>query len=58
MFGAYTNFTARPFWVVDGFTLCNCAGCKENEEDGEKENKEEKKDSDATPKTKIGRAHV
>ena len=51
LLGAYTNFTARPFRVVDGLTSCNCAGCKENEEDGEKENKEEKKDSDAAPRT-------
>ena len=49
LLGAYTNFTARPFRVVDGLTSCNCAGCKENEEDGEKENK--KKDSDAAPRT-------
>ena len=47
LLGAYTNFTARPFRVVDGLTSCNCAGCKENEEDGEKE----KKDSDAAPRT-------
>ena len=51
LLSAYTNFTARPFRVVDGLTSCNCAGCKENEEDGEKENKEEKKDSDAAPRT-------
>ena len=51
LLGAYKNFTARPFRVVDGLTSCNCAGCKENEEDGEKENKEEKKDSDAAPRT-------
>ena len=48
---SYTNFTARPFRVVDGLTSCNCAGCKENEEDGEKENKGKKKDSDAAPRT-------
>ena len=47
LLGAYKNFTARPFRVVDGLTSCNCAGCKENEEDGEKENK----DSDAAPRT-------
>jgi len=51
LLGAYTNFTARPFRVVDGLTSCNCAGCKENEEDGEKENKGKKKDSDAAPRT-------
>ena len=49
LLGAYKNFTARPFRVVDGLTSCNCSGCKENEEDGEKENK--KKDSDAAPRT-------
>ena len=51
LLGAYKNFTARPFRLVDGLTSCNCAGCKENEEDGEKENKKEKKDSDAAPRT-------
>ena len=51
LLGAYKNFTARPFRVVDGLTSCNCAGCKENEEDGEKENKGKKKDSDAAPRT-------
>ena len=49
LLGAYKNFTARPFRVVDGLTSCNCSGCKENEEDDE--NKEEKKDSDAAPRT-------
>ena len=50
LLGAYKNFTARPFRVVDGLTSCNCSGCKENEEDGEKENKE-KKDSGVAPRT-------
>ena len=51
LLGAYKNFTARPFRVVDGLTSCNCSGCKENEEDGEKENKGKKKDSGAAPRT-------
>ena len=48
LLGAYKNFTARPFRVVDGLTSCNCSGCRENEEDGEKEKEEE---SDAAPRT-------
>ena len=41
---AYTNFTARPFRLVDGDIACDCAECRQKQENGQK-------DSDAATRT-------
>ena len=44
LLSAYTNFTARPFRLVDGDIACDCADCRQKQEDGQK-------DSDAATRT-------
>ena len=36
LLSAYTNFTARPFRLVDGDIACDCADCRQKQEDGQK----------------------
>ena len=44
LLSAYTNFTARPFRLVDGDSVCDCAECRQKQENGQK-------DSDAATRT-------
>ena len=44
LLSAYTNFTARPFRLVDGDSVCDCAECRQKQENGQK-------DSDAVTRT-------
>ena len=37
LLSAYTNFTARPFRLVDGDIACDCADCRQKQEDGQKD---------------------
>ena len=37
LLSAYTNFTARPFRLVDGDSVCDCAECRQKQEDGQKD---------------------
>ena len=37
LLSAYTNFTARPFRLVDGDSVCDCADCRQKQEDGQKD---------------------
>ena len=37
LLSAYTNFTARPFRLVDGDIACDCANCRQKQEEGQKD---------------------
>ena len=37
LLSAYKNFTARPFRLVDGDSVCDCADCRQKQKDGQKD---------------------